>query len=96
MKGFPRVYMPIVVSFLRSNAYRLKSNERPREGEVYNVIYERWEEPTAGQKEKLMGYSEGDTAANGVTEAQPAKRLGRALNGHTMRWFQAFLWVAKK
>ena len=96
MKGFPRVYMPTVVSFLRSNAYRPKPDGSPGEGEVYNVIYERWEEPSIGEKEKLMGYNEGDTAAEGVTEAQRAVRLGRALNGHTMRWFGAFLGAAQK
>ena len=43
-----------------------------------------------------MGYNEGDTAANDVTEAQRAMRLGRTLNGHTMRWFGAFLWATQK
>ena len=49
-----------------------------------------------GEMEKLMGYNEGDTAAEGVTEAQRAVRLGRALNGHTMRWFGVFLWPAQQ
>ena len=82
--------MPTVVSFLRSNAYRPKPDGRLGEGKVYNVIYERWEEPSVREKKKLMGYNEGDTAAGGVTEAQRTVRFGRALNGHTMRWFGAF------
>ena len=88
--------MPTVVSLLRNNAYCPKPDGRPGEREFYNNIYERWEEPTVGEKEKLMGYNEGDTAAEGVTEAQRAIRLGRALNGHTMRWFGAFLWAAQQ
>ena len=95
-RGQPRVCMPTVVSFPRSNAYRPKPDERPGEGEVYNVIYERWEEPSVGEKERLIGYNEGDTAAEGVTEVQRTVRLGRALNSHTMRWFRAFLWAAQK
>ena len=38
IKGFSRVCMPTVVSFLRSNAYRPRPDESPGEGEVYNVI----------------------------------------------------------
>ena len=37
VKGFPRICMPTVVSFLRSNAYRPKPDGSPGEGEVYNV-----------------------------------------------------------
>ena len=84
MKGLPRICLPTAVSFLRSNAYRPKPDGSPGEGEVYNVIYNRWEEPRVGEKEKLMGFNEGDTAAEDVTKAQRAVRLGRALNGHTM------------
>ena len=88
--GFPHICMPTLVSSLRSNAYRPKLDGSPGEGEVCNVIYEWWEEPALGEKEKLMGYNEGDT------EAQRSVRLGRALNGHTMRLFEAFLWAAQK
>lgn len=90
-RGGERICMPTMVSFLHSNAYRPKPDGSPGEGQVNNCIYERSEEPTIGEKEQLLGYQEGDTAAEGVTEAQRAVRLGRALDGHIMRWFGAFL-----
>ena len=39
----------------------------------------------------LLGYATGDTSAAGVTEAKRAIRLGRALEGNTMRWSGAYL-----
>ena len=39
--GMPRIYMPTLVSFLRSNAHRSKPDGSLEEGEFYNVIYER-------------------------------------------------------
>ena len=83
--------MPTVVSYLRSNAFRLKENGNPGEGEVFNTISLEWEEPDAEEKEMLLGYAAGDTSALGVTEADRAIRLGRALEGNTMRWLGAYL-----
>ena len=39
----------------------------------------------------LLGYAAGDTAVPGVTENERAIRLGRALEGNTMRWLGAYL-----
>ena len=48
------------------------------------------------KKEIMLGYREGDTAVAKVREAQRSIRLERALDGHTMRWFGAFLAAARK
>ena len=84
VRGEDRICMPTVVSFLRSNAFKPKEDGNLREGQVFNVIYNRWEEPAVGEKEMMLGYREGDIAATAVTEAQKSIRLGRALDGHTM------------
>ena len=89
--GGVRLVMPTIVSYLESNAFRSKPCGAPGEGQVYNIITETWEEPDAEEKESLLGFMRGDTAAPGVTEDQRAIRLGRALDGHTMRWLGAFL-----
>ena len=89
--GGVRVCMPTVVSYLHSNAFRPKANGHPGEGEVFNTISLEWEEPDAEEKELLLGYAPGDTAAAGVTEEERAIRLGRALEGNTMRWLGAYL-----
>ena len=83
--------MPSVVSYLRSNAFRPKENGNPGEGEVFNTISLEWEEPDAEEKDMLLGYAAGDTSASGVTESERAIRLGRALEGNTMRWLGAYL-----
>ena len=83
--------MPTVVSYLHSNAFRPKENGNPGEGEVFNTVSLEWEEPDTEEKEGLLGFGEGDTAAPGVNEEDRAIRLGRALEGHTMRWLGAFL-----
>ena len=83
--------MPTVVSYLHSNAFHPKENGNPREGEVFNTVNLEWEEPDIEEKEGLLGFGAGDTATPGVNEADRAIRLGRALEGHTMRWLGAFL-----
>lgn len=89
--GGARVCMPTVVSYPKSNAYRQKDNGAPGEGEVFNLHTNEWEEPDADEKELLLGYSRGDTSAPGVSDAERAVRLGRALDAHTMRWLGATL-----
>ena len=90
-RGGARICMPTVVSYLRSNAFRPKDNGNPGEGEVFNTQSLEWVEPDTEEKEQLLGYAAGDTAAPGVTDAERAIRLGRALEGNTMRWLGAFL-----
>ena len=48
--------MPTVVSYLRSNAYRPKSNGCRGEGEVFNIHTDTWEEPDVEEKEALLGF----------------------------------------
>ena len=83
--------MPTVVSYLRSNAFRPMENGNPGEGEVFNTETLEWEEPDVEEKEMLLGYAAGDTTAPGVTQEERAIRLGRALEGNTMRWLGAYL-----
>ena len=89
--GGARLCMPTVVSYLGSRAFRPKENGNPGEGEVFNTESNLWEELDAEEKEQLMGYTPGDTAAAGVSEADRAIRLGRALEGNTMLWLGAYL-----
>ena len=83
--------MPTIVSFLGSNAFRTKDNGNPGEGEVYNTSTNTWEEPDIEEKEALMGYTKGTTRAPNVTDNQRAIRIGRALDGTTMRWLGAVI-----
>ena len=87
--------MPTMVSYLRSRAVRSKINGVLGEGEVFNTISNMWEEPDAEEKELLLGYTARDTAAPGVSEVDRAIRLGRALEGNTMRWLGAYLYASQ-
>ena len=83
--------MPTVVSYLKSRAFRPKEDGTPGEGEVFNTISLEWEEPDVEEKEQQLGFAAGSTTARGVTEAERAIRVGRALDGNTMRWLGAYL-----
>ena len=83
--------MPTIVSYLGSNAYTFKNNGALGEGMVYNIHMDVWEEPDVAEKELLMGYKAGETETRGVMRNQRAIRLGRAMDGHTMRWLGALM-----
>ena len=63
---------------------------------MYNRLSMEWEEPDAEEKELLLGYLPGDTAALGVSDEERAIRLGRALDGNVMRWLGAYLHASQK
>ena len=87
--------MPTVVSYLHSNAFKPKDNGTLGEGEVFNTKTNVWEEPDGEEKELLLGYTLGDTAAAGVSDEDRAVRLGRALDATTMRWLGAILYASQ-
>ena len=57
--------MPTVVSYLRSNAFRVKANGAPGEGQVFNIHTNQWEELDVQVRELLLGFMADDTAARG-------------------------------
>ena len=88
--------MPTVVSYLHSNAFRAKHNGEPGEGQVYNGLPGQWEEPDADEKELLLGYLPGDTAAPGISDKERAIRLGRALDANVMRYLGTYLYASQE
>ena len=93
--GIARVCMPTIVSFPKSHAYRPKANGQPGEGQIWNKILRKWEEPSLSEKEQLLGYRVGETAGGLANPSQRAVRLGQAMDGNTMRWMRAFLLEAQ-
>ena len=83
--------MPTVVSSLLSNAFRPKVDGTPGEGQVFNIVSNTWEDLDAEEKEMLLGFNRGDTAAIGVSDEERSIRIGRALDANTMRWLGAIL-----
>ena len=61
------------------------------EGLVHNTLNSVWEELDGTEKELLMGHLVGDTKAPCVSEGHRAVRLGRAMDGHTIRLLGALL-----
>ena len=83
--------MPTVVSYLHSRAFREQEDGTPGEGQVFNTIDLWWEELDIEEKEQLLGFTKGSTAAPGITEDERAIWVGRALDCTTMRWMGAYL-----
>ena len=92
--GGPRICMPTVVSDIRSNAYRPKSDGEPGEGEVFNLAREKWEEPDCREKEQIMGYMADETECQGASKEERSMRLGRALDANVMLHLGAMLFAA--
>ena len=65
-KGQPRVALPTLVSYPRSNAFRNKDCE----GSVYDSNTGLYDEPNPDERERALGYETGATAAPGVTQAE--------------------------
>ena len=76
--------MPTVVSYIRSNAYRNKSNGEPGEGEVFNLARGEWKEPNCHEKEQMMGDMADETKCAEASKAERSMRLGRALDADVM------------
>ena len=87
--------MPTVVSYLLSNAFGTKVNGAPSERQLFNTRTDEWEEPDAEEKGLLLGHRNGDTGVIRVSDEDRSIRLGRALDGHTMRWLGAILHVCQ-
>lgn len=66
--------LPTLVAFPGSHAFR--------PGAPGSILRPdgRWDEPTAVERERAMGYPEGSTAAPGVTELQRRRTLGEAMD----------------
>ena len=86
--------MPTVVSYIRSNAHRPKSNGEPGEGKVFNLAREEWEELDCREKEQMMGYMADETKCAEASEAERSMRLGRALDANVMLHLGAVMFTA--
>ena len=92
--GQTRICMPTVVSYIRNNAYRPKSDGEPGEGEVFNLAREEWEEPDCREKEQMMGYMADETKCANASKAERSMRLGRALDANVMLHLGAVMFAA--
>jgi hypothetical protein len=72
--------LPTLVSYVGSNAYR---GTRP--GMLWDSALSRAVEPNSDERERLLGYSTGATAAPGLTEADRFQLTGRCMDANQMR-----------
>ena len=78
--GEPLSAWPTFVAYPGSRAFR-----EGRQGMVYDAAAGGEVEPAAGEREKAMGYIEGDTEAPGVSEQQRRAVLGRCIDANVMQ-----------
>ena len=86
--------MPTVVSYIKSNAYRPKSDDAVGEGEVFNLEKEEWEELDCREKEHIIGYMADETEYPNAFETERSMRLGRALDANVIVHLGAMLAAA--
>jgi hypothetical protein len=81
--GQPREVLPTLMSFPNSRAFRAK-----RQGCIFDATRNAFEEPTAEERELIMGFEPSSTAAPGVSERERRSLLGQAidLNALTALW----------
>jgi hypothetical protein len=84
--GKPRVVMPTLMAFPRSRAFRAG-----RQGCIFDIAHQQFDEPTAHEREVIMGFEPSSTAAPGVTERERRALLGQAIdiNALTTLWSAA-------
>ena len=83
-----------MVSYIKSNAYRPKSDGEPGEGEIFNMAREEWKEPECREKEHMMGYMEDETKCANASVAERSMRLGRAVDANVMLHLGAVMFAA--
>ncbi|CAI7923264.1 unnamed protein product [Closterium sp. NIES-54] len=89
--GQERRALPTLVAYVGAAGYKWEAG-KPGPGMVYDHGRQRWEEPTALERELAMGYGEDATAAPGANEADRRRALGNAMDGHVLRWLIQRMW----
>ena len=86
--GFPRGAFPTLMSYPRSFAFRTRGP-----GMVWDSTSQSYEEPSANERERAMGFLTGTTAAPDLSEGQRRFLLGQAIDLNTLVWVCG-LWFA--
>jgi len=82
--GQPMQAWPTFVAYPVSRAFR-----PGQPGAVWDEELQRWDEPSAVERERAMGYRDGDTEAPGVTEQQRRSALGRCMDANNLQAIMA-------
>jgi hypothetical protein len=85
--GSPRAVMPTLMSFPHSRAFR-----EGRQGCIWDNNVHKHDEPTADERELMMGFEPSSTAAPRVTERQRRSLLGQAIDINAL----SAIWAAAK
>jgi hypothetical protein len=85
--GSPRAVMPTLMSFPHSRAFR-----EGRQGCIWDDNTQKHDEPTADERELMMGFEPSSTAAPRVTERQRRSLLGQAIDINAL----SAIWAAAK
>ena len=92
VRGQPRRVLPTLVSFDKSNAFKMSPSGQLGPGQLYNTLTKVWESPTVYVAELLFGFDRDDT--DGGPLVSPLERLhmlSHAIDGSTLEWFAAIL-----
>jgi len=79
--GYDRGALPTLMCYPGSFAFRAQGP-----GMVWDVVSQAYEEPSADERERAMGFLTGTTAAPGLSEGQRRFLLGQAIDLNTLVW----------
>jgi hypothetical protein len=78
--GQPREALPTLMAYEGSYSFKPR-----RAGSIWDENTQSHTEPTAVERELALGYTQNDTAAAGVTEAERRQVLGRCMDANTLQ-----------
>ena len=79
--GYDRAAFPTLMCYPGSFAFRAQGP-----GMVWDDVSQAYEEPSADERERAMGFLTGTTAAPGLSEGQRRFLLGQAIDLNTLVW----------
>jgi hypothetical protein len=79
--GIPQGALPTFVTYPRSFAFQSRGPDM-----VWDSKSQTYDEPTADERERAMGFPTGTTAAHGLQEGQRRFLLGQAMDLNSMVW----------
>lgn len=72
--------LPTLVAYVGSRAFR-----PGKQGAVWNLLTQQWEEPNPDERERALGYLTGTTAAPGISEKQRHEATGNCMDANAMQ-----------
>ena len=89
--GELRRALPTLVSYPGSYRFKFQGYNQPSPGMLYNTEKHDSEEANVWERERLMGFDNGDACAPGISENTRKAMLGRTMDRNMAKWLGGIL-----